>query len=198
MNRKLLIISTGTILLGLFAAAVLIYQSKTSGEITSAAHENASLLIRDYSPVKGDPDAKVTIVEFFDPACETCRAFYPFVEQMLEANPGRIRLVLRYTPFHDGSDYVVKVLEAAREQGKYWEVLEAAFASQPAWASHRHPQPQNQDPSIHRLQQSSRITSRSVRPTEGEATIRSGPAPRTGRCSRLCRAVTKEESSSLQ
>jgi protein-disulfide isomerase len=142
MNRKLLIISTGTILLGLFAAAVLIYQSKTSGEITSAAHENASLLIRDYSPVKGDPDAKVTIVEFFDPACETCRAFYPFVEQMLEANPGRIRLVLRYTPFHDGSDYVVKVLEAAREQGKYWEVLEAAFASQPAWASHRHPQPE--------------------------------------------------------
>lgn len=142
MNRKLLIVSTATLLLGLFAAAVLIYQSNATKEISHAAHDNASLLIRDYSPVKGDPGAKVTIVEFFDPACETCRAFYPFVEKMMEANPGKIRLVLRYTPFHEGADYVVKVLEAARKQGKYWEVLEAAFASQPAWASHRHPQPE--------------------------------------------------------
>lgn len=142
MNRKLLVISTGAVLLGLFAAAVWFYHSQTSRDVNSAAHENAALLIRDYSPVKGSPDAKVTIVEFFDPACETCRAFYPFVEQMMEANPGKIRLVLRYTPFHEGSDYVVKVLEAARDQGKYWEVLEAAFASQPAWASHAHPQPE--------------------------------------------------------
>ena len=91
--------------------------------------------MRDYSPVKGSPDAKVTIVEFFDPACETCRAFYPFVEQLMEANPGKIRLVLRYTPFHEGSDYVVKILEASREQGKYWETLEALLMSQRQWVS---------------------------------------------------------------
>jgi protein-disulfide isomerase len=60
----------------------------------------------------------------------------------MEANSGKIRLVLRYTPFHEGSDYVVKILEASREQGKYWETLEAAFAAQPAWASHSHPQPE--------------------------------------------------------
>jgi len=142
MNRKFLVASAGMILLGLFAAAVLLYNAQSTSELNTAADKNASLLMRDYSPVKGESEARVTIVEFFDPACETCRAFYPFVEEIIQANPGKIRLVLRYTPFHDGSDYVVKVLEAAREQGRFWETLEAAFASQPAWASHGHPQPE--------------------------------------------------------
>jgi len=142
MNRKILVASAGMILLGLFAAAVLLYNAQSTSELNTAADKNASLLMRDYSPVKGESEARVTIVEFFDPACETCRAFYPFVEEIIQANPGKIRLVLRYTPFHDGSDYVVKVLEAAREQGRFWETLEAAFASQPAWASHGHPQPE--------------------------------------------------------
>lgn len=142
MNRKFLVASAGMILLGLFAAAVLLYNAQSTSELNTAADKHASLLMRDYSPVKGESEARVTIVEFFDPACETCRAFYPFVEEIIQANPGKIRLVLRYTPFHDGSDYVVKVLEAAREQGRFWETLEGAFASQPAWASHGHPQPE--------------------------------------------------------
>jgi len=142
MKKQLLILITGVVLLAAFGAAALIYNKQEAHELSDAAYENASLLVRDYSPVKGDPDAKVTIVEFFDPACETCRAFYPFVEQLMEANPGKVNLVLRYTPFHDGSDYVVKILEAARKQDKFWETLQATFASQPAWASHGHPQPE--------------------------------------------------------
>jgi protein-disulfide isomerase len=50
-------------------------------------------------------------------------------------NPNRIRLVMRYTPFHKGSDKVVAVLEAARRQGKFWPALEALFAGQDDWAS---------------------------------------------------------------
>ena len=142
MSKKLLVASLSIVMIGLFMAAALILDARKTEDLANAAFANASLLLRDGSPAKGDPEAKVVIVEFFDPACETCRAFYPFVEQMMEAYPGKIRLVLRYTPFHDGSDYVVKVLEAARKQGKYWEALEAAFASQPAWASHGHPQPE--------------------------------------------------------
>ncbi|MFS8328883.1 thioredoxin domain-containing protein, partial [Vreelandella titanicae] len=33
--------------------------------------------MRSHSPILGREDAPVTIVEFFDPACEACRAFYP-------------------------------------------------------------------------------------------------------------------------
>jgi protein-disulfide isomerase len=76
-----------------------------------------------------------------DPACETCRAFFPYVKQIMAANPDRIRLSIRHVPFHNGSDYVVKVLEAAKKQGKYWQALEAVLASQASWAVNHTAQP---------------------------------------------------------
>lgn len=51
-------------------------------------------------------------------------------------NPGKIRLSVRYAPLHKGSEDVVKVLEATRKQGKYWQALEALFAAQPGWTEH--------------------------------------------------------------
>ena len=57
---------------------------------------------------------------------------------MLKANRDKIRLSLRYAPFHPGSDQVVRLLEAARKQGKFWETLETVLATQPRWApNHR-------------------------------------------------------------
>lgn len=106
------------------------------------AEENAELFVRDHSPTLGSEDAKVYLVEFMDPACETCAAFEPFIKQIMDANPGKIKLILRYAPFHDGADNFVKILEAARMQGKYWETLDVMFKSQGAWASHHNYQPE--------------------------------------------------------
>lgn len=102
----------------------------------------AVALVRAHAPVYGNPAAKVTIVEFFDPACETCRAFYPIVKSIVDASFGEVRLVLRYAPLHHGSDTAVKILEAAWLQGRYWEAVERALASQHQWASHGNPQPE--------------------------------------------------------
>lgn len=132
----------GALILIVFAIAVLVYNEKKTDELTETANKNASLLIRDYSPTTGDASAKVTIVEFFDPACETCKAFHPFVKQIMAANPGRIKLVLRYLPLHKGSDYVAKLLEAARLQNRFWETLEVIYQTQSEWASHHNPQPE--------------------------------------------------------
>ncbi len=80
------------------------------------AQENAELFIRDHSQTLGSDDAKVFLVEFMDPACETCAAFSPpFIKKIMNANPGKIKLVLRYAPFHDGADNFVKILEAAKK-----------------------------------------------------------------------------------
>jgi protein-disulfide isomerase len=96
-------------------------------------------LVRFHSPTFGPASAPVTIVEFFDPACETCRAFYPMVKNLMKQYPNDVRLVLRYAPFHQGSYQVVKLLEAAKRQDKYVQVLEAILESQPAWADHGKP-----------------------------------------------------------
>lgn len=123
-----LFIAAAFVALGAAVLAALLYHAKP--EPPPPPREE---LARLHSPTLGDPNAKVHIVEFLDPACETCRAFYPFVKGLMEAHPGRIRLTVRYAPFHRGSDEVVKLLEAARRQGKYWPALEAILAAQPRW-----------------------------------------------------------------
>lgn len=133
------------VLLLLVAAAFLLgvnaYRTRVQAQQTDQLRTEQARLVRMHSPVLGPQQAPVTIVEFFDPACEACRAFHPFVKTLLAKYPGDLRLVIRYAPLHQGSDEVVKLLEAARLQGKYEPVLEAVLAAQPAWADHANPNP---------------------------------------------------------
>ncbi len=115
------------------------YQQRVQSTQDAQVLAEQSRLVRMHSPVLGPQNAPVTIVEFFDPACETCRAFYPLVKNLMAQHPDKIKLVIRYAAFHQGSDVVVKLLEAAKSQGKYQAVLEALLAAQPAWADHGQP-----------------------------------------------------------
>ena len=115
------------------------YQKRVQNAQDVQVKAEQTRLVRMHSPVFGPQGAPVTIVEFFDPACETCRAFYPIVKALMAQYPNDVRLVLRYAPLHQGSDRVVKLLEAAKSQGKYQTVLEAVLAAQPNWADHGKP-----------------------------------------------------------
>lgn len=99
-----------------------------------------NVYVRRHSPVIGPADARVTIVEFFDPSCEACRAFYPVVHEIMRRHPRDVRLVLRYTPLHEGSDEAVRILETARMQNVFEPVLLSLFEQQPRWADHSGPQ----------------------------------------------------------
>jgi protein-disulfide isomerase len=137
MNTKLLYIGTALLLVVVFVVAVMLESGGRGGGAPAPdrplAGADPSLLVRPGSPTLGRPDAKVTLVEFLDPACETCATFYPEVKRLLATHPERLRLVTRHVPFHPGSDAVVALLEAARLQGKYWEALEALLAGQAKW-----------------------------------------------------------------
>ena len=81
-------------------------------------------------------------VEFLDPECESCRVMHPYLKAILKEYEGRVHYILRYMPLHGNSVYAASMLEAAREQGKYWEALDALFEQQPAWADHHTPKPE--------------------------------------------------------
>jgi protein-disulfide isomerase len=136
MKQKTIFITALVLLAIVFAGGAQLYQSQKAQEAVVTAGKNKELLARLHSPSLGRADAPVQIVEFLDPACETCAAFYPLVKQMMAANRENIRLTVRYAPFHQGSDEVVKALEASRKQGKYWQALESLLASQPSWVQH--------------------------------------------------------------
>ncbi|HIJ91505.1 MAG: DsbA family protein [Desulfobulbaceae bacterium] len=142
MKKQYLVITSGLFLVFLFVLGGYFYKTQQTKKLGFLAQKQTEIFVRKHSPTLGSDKAKVFLVEFMDPACETCSAFYPFVKKLMADHPGQIKLVLRYAPFHDGADYFVRILEAASKQGKYMETLEIMYQSQPYWASHHNPQPQ--------------------------------------------------------
>ena len=142
-TQKWAVIGSAAVLALFFFLGMNAYKSNVQTTLDVQVKAEQARLVRMHSPVFGPQNAPVTIVEFFDPACETCRAFYPIVKSLMAQYPDEVRLVIRYAPFHPGSDQVVKLLESSKAQGKYLAVLEAVLAAQPAWADHGQPNIEN-------------------------------------------------------
>ena len=142
MKQNYFVIIAATVMVLIFAAGGYLYKSQQSQTQAQLAGQNNEALIRTYSVIEGNPDAKVTLVEFMDPACGTCRTFHPLVKKIMAEHKGRVNHVIRYAPFHEGSDYVLKILEAAKKQEVYGPVLDLMFETQPHWAVHHKAQPE--------------------------------------------------------
>ena len=140
-NQKVIVGITASLILIGFVAAYFFYSNAQKAKYGFLAKENAETYIRPHSPMLGPEDAEVYLVEFLDPECESCRKFYPIVKNIMADHPGKIRLVVRYVPFHGNSKFVIAILEAARKQNKFWETLKVVFQTQLAWGSHHDPQP---------------------------------------------------------
>ena len=135
--------------LGLLAVIIMFVPDKASSPPTTSENDaRAAALASEHSPGIGDAGAKVHMVEFLDPACGTCALFYPMVKEWLAQADGELRLSIRHVAFHEGAEYAVRVLEASRNQDKYWETLEALLASQRQWVQNHVVQPDQVAPAI--------------------------------------------------
>lgn len=142
MNRQLIVILSLVALVAAFLVAGLVYRGQQQAAVATQSGDHSQRFEPAHAMRLGDPAAKVVIVEFFDPACETCAQFAPILKAMVDQNPGKVQLVERYAPFHDGSETIVAMLEASRRQDKYWQTLDIMFATQAQWASHHRPAPE--------------------------------------------------------
>ena len=78
MNRKSLVFGAALwVLVIAFVVGALFYNREKTQQSAQALERSRANLVQFYSPTVGKPDAKVHIVEFLDPACETCAQFYP-------------------------------------------------------------------------------------------------------------------------
>jgi len=136
ISRRKLVLGTAAIAITGMGGGALYYSGRKETGAASSALPESVPLVRPYSPVVGPVDAPVTIVEFFDPACEACRAFHPFIKEILAKYPEQVRVVLRYAAFHPTSEAAIRILEAARQQGMFDSVLEVLFQHQSKWAPH--------------------------------------------------------------
>jgi len=82
----------------------------------------------------GPKDALVTIVSFQDFQCPFCERGAATMKRVLEHYPKRVRLVFKHNPlgFHNRALPAALAAEAARAQGRFWELHDKLFANRTA------------------------------------------------------------------
>jgi len=94
----------------------------------------------DDDPVKGNPDATVTIVEFSDFQCPFCKRFHETTLPLILENyvdTGKVKLVYRDYPIEslhpNGAILTALASECADEQGMFWQYHDKLFQTQKNW-----------------------------------------------------------------
>ena len=95
-------------------------------------------LIQNGSPIMGNPNAPITIVEWGDYQCTFCYKFHQSSKDALieeYVNTGRINFVFRDFPLNGpGSVLAAQASYCADDQGKYWEYHDEIYKN---WAGER-------------------------------------------------------------
>jgi protein-disulfide isomerase len=76
--------------------------------------------------VLGNPQGKVTLVEFTDYGCTYCRQSREHVAALVKSNPD-LKVVIREWPIFDGSEQAARMALAAAKQGKFTAFHDAMF-----------------------------------------------------------------------
>jgi len=104
-------------------------QAEQAAQQVKAISDNADALFRsDKAYSAGNPDADVTVVEFFDYNCGFCRRAMPDVMKLVD-NDDNVKIVFKELPiFGQESEDAAKGALAAGKQGKYLEMRERLFS----------------------------------------------------------------------
>ena len=98
-------------------------------------YEGYESLISFRDPIKGNPSAPVTVIEYFDPNCPHCRNLYPIMEEVAKQHGDQAKFA--YIPFvlwpnesHPRYSLAqAEALHAAAQEGKFFEMLERQLAT---------------------------------------------------------------------
>ena len=115
--------------------------SKVDVPAKSEKSDQALHFVRAHSPQSGNSLARVTVVEWLDPECESCREMHLPVKRLIREYGDRVLFVTRYMPYHKSSLFAASALEEARELGKFEAALDVLFEKQPEWGGHHEPRP---------------------------------------------------------
>jgi protein-disulfide isomerase len=82
------------------------------------------------TPLLGNEHAPITIVEFAEFECSYCANLAPILEKLVEESNGSVRLLFKHFPLksHPGSLLACEAAQAAKRQGKFWDMYDFLFA----------------------------------------------------------------------
>jgi protein-disulfide isomerase len=139
----------GLVLLITIGLGVWLYKdakdAKTKGSLKAKPENKNSIGIPPNAPpggsptwTLGSPDALVTVEEFADFQCPPCAQIQSRVKELRDAFGNRVRIIFRHFPntdLHPNAYDAACAVEAAGNQGKFWEMQNLLFSNQQSWAN---------------------------------------------------------------
>jgi len=122
--------------LAALTAQILFFAQPGFPQAPQAVSPRELVLSIDGRPVKGEKNAKLTLIEFADYQCPFCAHHARETLPQIEAEyikTGKVKYVFRDFPIESAHPQAFKAAEAAHcagEQGKYWEMHGRLFAHQ--------------------------------------------------------------------
>ncbi len=118
-------------------------QNYTNPTPTVDPKNKEEALARETPNVRGKLDSKVTVIEFADVQCPACAAVNPVMEELFKTYGDRVKFVFKHSPLpqHKNALAAADAVEAAGDQGKFWDMLTALYAKQPEWETLPDPKP---------------------------------------------------------
>lgn len=142
MQNKILVVLVGLLLVVVFFLGAAWTQIKnleqgktqTNNQVsaTPTSGQKVNVSISPDDPIRGNPAAKVTIVEFSDFQCPFCGRVEPTLKQIFETYKDNVKLIYKNYPL-PAHQYAQDAAEAAlcvKEQGKFWEYHDKLFENQ--------------------------------------------------------------------
>ena len=95
-----------------------------------------------YSPLSnGNPNAAVKIEVYYDLQCPTCATYHVKLAQLKQKYGDDILITVRHNPLripaHDKALMAARVVEAANNQRKGWQMLNMVLANQNKWSANK-------------------------------------------------------------
>ncbi len=83
-----------------------------------------------FDHVRGDADAKLTLLEYGDYECPACIQAQPLTQHLVDSHGGQLRFVFRHFPLvevHPHAELAAEAAEAAAAQGRFWPMHQLLF-----------------------------------------------------------------------
>lgn len=130
-----IIVAAIALFLGGAYAATRLSQPRSANQGDVSPDRQQLLAVANDDHIKGNPAARVVLVEYLDFECGVCGTYYPLIKDLLEEFGEEIIVVNRYFPLvgHRNAMNAALAVEAASKQGKYFEMHDLLFEKQADW-----------------------------------------------------------------
>ena len=96
-----------------------------------------AVLLENATNTFGNPESSITVVEFSDFQCPSCKVAEPIVQQLKNDYADSVQFVYRHFPLdsiHPNARLASQAAEAAAMDDKFWEYHDLLFVNQEEWS----------------------------------------------------------------